>query len=79
MPESLKPPSATQIRQELQDLILRDLLGPAGGDEEIIDESYVRDRYILGLLAPRGQSIIPEEEEDLAFTDGDGEDRKSVV
>lgn len=32
MPESLKPPSANQIRQELQDLILRDLLGPAGGN-----------------------------------------------
>lgn len=74
MTESLKPPSANQIRSELQDLILRDLLGPAGGEEEIIDESYVRDRYILGLLAPRGQSVIPEEEEDLAFTDGDGEE-----
>jgi hypothetical protein len=74
MPESLKPPSANQIRQELQDLILRDLLGPAGGEEEIIDEGYVHDRYILGLLAPHGQSVIPEQEEDLAFTDGDGEE-----
>jgi len=74
MLDKLKPPSANQIRQELQDLILRDLLGPAGGDEEIIDEAYVRDRYILGLLAPRGQSVIPEEEEDLAFTDSDGEE-----
>ena len=34
MPESLKPPSANQIRSELQDLILRDLLGPAGGLEK---------------------------------------------
>ncbi|MRR32431.1 helicase, partial [bacterium] len=74
IPESLKAPSANQIRSELQNLILRDLLGPASGKEEIIDESYVRDRYILGLLAPRGQSVIPEEEEDLAFTDGDGEE-----
>ncbi len=74
MSESLQPPSANQIRSELNDLILHDLLGPAGGPEEIIDEPYVRDRYILGLLAPRGQSVIPEEEEDLAFTDGDGEE-----
>ncbi|PWB56025.1 MAG: helicase [Anaerolineales bacterium] len=74
MPESLQPPSANQIRQELEDLILHDLLGPAGGDEEIVDEAYVRDRYILGLLAPRGQSVIPEEEEDLAVTDDDGEE-----
>jgi hypothetical protein len=74
MPDSLKPPTTNQIRQELQDLILRDLLGPAGGEEEIVDETYVRDRYILGLLAPSGQSVIPEEEEDLAFTDSDSEE-----
>ena len=30
MPESLQLPSAVQIRRELQNLILRDLLGPAG-------------------------------------------------
>ena len=71
---TLLSPTANHIRQELETLILQDLLGPAGGEEEIIDEAYVRDRYILGLLAPRGQSVIPEEEEDLAFTDGDGED-----
>ena len=74
MQDLLLRPSAHQTRRELQDLILRDLLGPAGGEEEIVDEAYVRDRYILGLLAPKGQSVIPEEEEDLAFTGGDGED-----
>ena len=62
MLETLNPPSANQIRSELHDLVLRDLLGPAGGPDEIVDESYVRDRYILGLLAPKGQSVIPEEE-----------------
>ena len=51
MSESLQPPSATQICSELQDLILRDLLGPAGGPEEIIDEPYFRDRFILSILA----------------------------
>ncbi|HWR65792.1 MAG TPA: DISARM system helicase DrmA [Bellilinea sp.] len=74
MSEKLNLPTSNQIRLELTQLVLRDLLGPAGGEEEIIDEAYVRDRYILGLLAPRGQSVIPEEAEDLAFTDGDGED-----
>ena len=52
-----------------------DLLGPAGGEEEIVDEPYVRDRYILGLLAPKGQSVIPEEQEDLAV-DGGGHRRR---
>jgi len=51
MPESLKLPTVNQTRSELQDLILRDLLGPAGGPEEIIDEPYVRDRFILSILA----------------------------
>jgi len=74
MAEILNSISTNQIRSELQDLILRDLLGPAGGEEEIIDEGYVHDRYILGLLAPRGQTVIPEEQEDLAVTDDDGEE-----
>lgn len=51
MIDTLIPPSFNQIRSELQDLILRDLLGPAGGPEKIIDEPYVRDRSILGILA----------------------------
>ena len=38
MSDVLSPPSSTQIRQELQSLILRDLLGPTGGEDEIIDE-----------------------------------------
>ena len=32
----------------------RDLLGPAGGPDEEVDERAVRERCILGLLAPRG-------------------------
>jgi hypothetical protein len=74
MSEVLSSPTAGQIRAELQGLILHDLLGPAGGEEEVIDEPYVRDRYILGLLAPKGQSVIPEEQEDLALTEGDTEE-----
>ena len=62
------------MRQELQDLILRDLLGPAGGQEEVVEEQYVRDRYILGLLAPKGQSALPDDDEDLALAEKDTED-----
>ena len=43
MPESLNRSSINQIRIELQDLVLRDMLRPTGGDEEIIDKAYVRD------------------------------------
>jgi hypothetical protein len=43
--------SAATIRQEFEDLVRRDLLGPAGGEQEVITEQSVRNRYLLGMLA----------------------------
>ena len=56
MPDSLQEqiPSPLQLRDQLEAMIRRDLLGPAGGPEEEVDERAVRGRYSLGLLAPRG-------------------------
>lgn len=66
------------LRSELHAIVVADLLGPAGGPEEVVTEQTVRDRYILGLLAPKGQTPLPaEEDEDLAFDGTDGEDGKS--
>lgn len=66
------------LRSELHSIVVADLLGPAGGPDEVVTEQTVRDRYILGLLAPRGQTPLPaEEDEDLAFDGTDGEDGKS--
>ncbi|MEI6415040.1 MAG: helicase, partial [Pseudomonadota bacterium] len=45
-------PSHHQIRAELETMVLRDLLGPAGGPDETITERTVRDRYLVGVLAP---------------------------
>ncbi len=53
--------STAPLRQELEDLIRRDLLGPAGGEQEIITEQSVRNRYLLGMLAPL--KIIEVDEE----------------
>ena len=60
MPESLlgQLPSPIQLRAELEAMGRRDLLGPAGGPEEEVDERAVRGRCNLGLLAPRGQFDI---------------------
>jgi hypothetical protein len=44
--------SPFQIRQALEEKVLKDLLGPAGGEYEEIDEGRVSDRYLVGLLAP---------------------------
>ena len=55
-------PSPADIRQELQDLIIGDLLGPAGGeDEEIPGRERVRDRYVLGALAPKDTGAVDPE------------------
>ena len=47
--------TSLELRAELEAMVRRDLLGPAGGPEEEVDERAVRGRYILGLLARRGQ------------------------
>jgi hypothetical protein len=78
MSESFTSIAPTQIRSELLEIVLKDLRGPANGPDEIITEQTVRDRYILGLLAPKGQTPLPaEEDEDLAYTGTDDEDGKS--
>ncbi|MFQ5419352.1 MAG: hypothetical protein ACE5EY_03205 [Anaerolineae bacterium] len=59
-------PTPLELRTKLEEMVRADLLGPAGGPEEVIDERNVRDRYIVGRLAPRGQSILPDEQDDLA-------------
>ncbi len=39
------------LRPEFEDLIRRELLGLAGGEQETITEQSVRNRYLLGMLA----------------------------
>jgi hypothetical protein len=49
----LNPPNSYQIRQELEECILKDLLGPAGGEDEEVDEQSISERYLVGVLAPK--------------------------
>ncbi|MGB8344831.1 MAG: helicase, partial [Ktedonobacteraceae bacterium] len=63
----LQAPSPSAIRDELQRLVLLDLLGPAGGPEEELEEGNVRDRYLVGMLAPRDRQMQPEELDKLAI------------
>jgi len=53
--------STAPLRQELEDLIRRDLLGPARGEQETITEQSVRNRYLLGMLAPLKVIEVDEE------------------
>ncbi len=52
MSESTLARTGPQLREELEQLIRDDLIGPAGGPEEELEEAPI-DRYLLGLLAPQ--------------------------
>lgn len=69
--------SPLDLRTQLHQMVVADLLGPAGGADEIVNEASVRSRYVVGLLAPKGQSILPDEEdEELAVAGTDTQDGK---
>lgn len=61
--DMLNPMTPLQLRGELDRLVRQDLLGPAGGEREEIEEANVRGRYIVGLLAPKGQTLLPDDAE----------------
>ncbi|MDP9312271.1 MAG: hypothetical protein M3R24_15530 [Chloroflexota bacterium] len=70
----LHAPSPSALRNELEHLVLADLLGPAGGEEEELTDRNVRDRYLVGMLAPRRQGLVQEELDDLNVTGEDAPD-----
>src|SRR5262249_36338380 len=63
------------LRELLHDAVVRDLLGPANGPEEEILGTSVRDRYLVGKLAPKESPIDQADTGDLAEAVADsGED-----
>ncbi|MCD0459558.1 DISARM system helicase DrmA [Roseiconus lacunae] len=48
-------PPPLKLRDMLEDMAIRELVGPAQGAEEEVDER-IRDRYLVGILAPRKKS-----------------------
>jgi hypothetical protein len=52
MGQTSSPHPQYQLRAELEAMVLGDLLGPAGGDGEELTERNVRDRYLVGVMAP---------------------------
>jgi hypothetical protein len=60
--------SPATIRTQLEELVVRNLLGPADGPEEEVAESRVSDRYVVGMLAPskRITELDPSTDEELA-------------
>jgi hypothetical protein len=56
------------IRDELTQMVVRDLLGPAGGEDEELDqrEDHVYQRYLIGMLAPKASELAAEQMDELA-------------
>jgi hypothetical protein len=70
-PATLNPPSPYAIRDELTAMVVKDLLGPAEGPEEELDqrEDHAYGRYLVGLLAPQS-AVVEGEMMDRLGTDG---------
>ena len=66
-------PTPADLRDELTEMVVRDLLGPAGGPEEELDqnEDHAYSRYLIGMLAPKGQEVPGDELDELATGDGE--------
>ncbi|MFC3767677.1 DISARM system helicase DrmA [Paenibacillus sp. GCM10012303] len=73
------PKEQAYIRDLLQIAVMDDLLGPAGGPEEEIVGMSVRDRYLVGRLAPQETRV--EEADDLSNASGriDNEDSDGEI
>src|ERR1035437_6014073 len=69
----LAPPTPAAIRDELTDMVIRDLLGPAGGPEEELSqyEDHVYGRYLVGMLAPKSSEIPGGRLDDVCTSGGD--------
>jgi len=66
-----------EIRDELMQMVISDLMGPAGGPEEELNrfEDHTYQRYLVGMLAPKDSQVANSELDELAATDGnDGEE-----
>lgn len=70
MGKVLTLPTPFEIRDELTELVMKDLLGPAGGEEEELSqyEDRALGRYLVGLLAPIAAEEMGMEELDSVAT-----------
>ncbi|MFN8105304.1 MAG: DISARM system helicase DrmA [Acidimicrobiia bacterium] len=71
----IETPSPEALRDELERLIVADLLGPVGGEDEQLPGRWpVRDLYLLGMLAPAGTVAVDAARDDDTATYGEESD-----
>ncbi len=69
---SLSNPTPSDIRDELNQMVVRDLLGPAGGPDEELGqyEDHAYQRYLVGMLAPKDSQIDRGEQDEIGTGGG---------
>ncbi|MFE9215152.1 hypothetical protein ACFYN3_02255 [Streptomyces lavendulae] len=76
--QDLVPASSYEIRDDLGELISRDLLGPWDGPDEEFDHRAAgpRDRYLVGRIGPKralSTTLAAADEQLLDDSDGEGD------
>jgi hypothetical protein len=66
------------LRRLFQLSVMDDLLGPANGPHEEVVGMGVRDRYLVGKLAPKDTAVAEEDDEDFG-TEGEDESEKDAA
>jgi hypothetical protein len=80
----LKPISGTtkkeqdHLRRLLQLAVVDDLLGPANGPEEEVVGMSVRERYLVGKLAPKETALADDDDQDLGVEGDDDEGKEAA-
>src|SRR2546427_7794639 len=69
----LPPVTPSAIRDELTAMVVNDLLGPAGGPDEELDqrEDRVTGRYLVGMLAPKSTPVEASGQDALGTDEAD--------
>jgi hypothetical protein len=67
-------PSHAELRAQLEARVLAELLGPVEGEQEEIERLRPRERYLVGILAPRRLRIKREEVDTLGAGGADDSD-----
>lgn len=62
-----------EVRNLLMEWLRNELLGPAGGEEELLEAPPV-SHYLCGMLAPKNSQIVPEENEDSETEESETDD-----
>jgi len=67
------PETPNQAREKIEEAIRFELLGPSGPTEELRESPL--SRYVVGMLAPFGTKLSPEENEEEIASDASGEEQ----